>query len=73
MTNSKLNGSVQALAQALSDVVSEAVEPVRGDVKRLEKMLTDQSKHLSGTLPHVQESADKIERAADRLLAEPRH
>ena len=63
MTNSKLNGSVQALAQALSDVVSNAVEPVRedvkqlgGDVKRLEEMLTNQQEHFSGTLSEIKVS-----------------
>ena len=65
MANSKLNGGVQALAQALSDVISEAVEPVRKDVQRIEKMLTDQQEHFSGTLSEIKVAAAKIQKAAD--------
>ena len=47
MASKNLNGSVQALAQALSDVVSEAVEPVRDDIKILRAEVLAIEKNLS--------------------------
>ena len=82
MSSSKLNGSVQVLAQALSDVVSESIDVaanrIKDDIKkdmnekfaqvgRVEKKLDEIEKHFSETLSVINVAVGKIQKAAARI------
>ena len=72
MGSSKLNGSVQVLAQALSDVVSESIDEaanrIKDDIKKdMNEKLDEREKHFSETLSEINVAADKIKKAADQL------
>ena len=61
MANSKLNGSVQALAQALSDVFVEALKPVREDVKGLKDDVGTLTTRVDGLASGLDTTAKNVQ------------
>ena len=61
MSNERLNGSVERLAQALSEVFTEAIEPVREDIKAQSVRIDTISENIQSQLAqHRKDVSDQF-------------